>query len=459
MKLNSKQTLLVGLAFMSISAFWQLYDFVVPLVLRDTFLIGDGASGIIMALDNILALFMLPIFGRLSDRTNTRIGRRMPYILVGTAIAVVTLLAMPAIVRAGTALVEGVFTGELSADLLETDKHTLMIAFIAMLGVLLFAMGTYRSPAVALMPDVTPKALRSKANAIINLMGALGGVITLVIVSSLVRSREINVISEFAARASDGVLVVNDYSILFYLIAVIMVACVAILFVTIKENKLRVTDDPSDTAADTGAGGKLPREMRRSLILILLSVFFWFMGYNAVTTAYSKYFALMWGDVSGAAQCLTVATVGAVVSYIPVGAISSRIGRKKMILIGVSLLAACFVAAGFVKEFSFIIYVLFVLVGFAWASIGVNSYPMVVEISRAGDVGKYTGYYYTFSMAGQIITPILSGQLLEHMGYHTLFPYAAVMVLIAFGTMLFVRHGDSRPVKAASTLETFDMED
>ena len=196
-----------------------------------------------------------------------------------------------------------------------------------------------------------------------------------------------------------------------------------------------------------------------SLILILLSVFFWFMGYNAVTTAYSKYFALMWGDVSGAAQCLTVATVGAVVSYIPVGHLSSRFGRKKMILIGVALLAACFAAAGFVKEFSFIIYVLFVLVGFAWASIGVNSYPMVVEISRAGDVGKYTGYYYTFSMAGQIITPILSGQLLEHMGYHTLFPYAAVMVLIALGTMLFVRHGDSRPVKAASALETFDTED
>lgn len=458
MKLNNKQTLLVGLAFMSISAFWQLYDFVVPLVLRDTFLIGDGASGIIMALDNILALFMLPLFGNLSDRTNTRIGRRMPYILIGTAIAVVTLLAMPAIVRAGTALVESVYTGELSADVLESDKRTLMIVFIAMLGVLLFAMGTYRSPAVALMPDVTPKALRSKANAIINLMGALGGVITLVMVSTLVRSRKVAVIDQFAEKATDGIVIFNDYSLLFCLVAVLMVACVAILFATIKENKLRINDDPADTVAAV-AGGKLPPEMRRSLVLILLSVFFWFMGYNAVTTAYSKYFALMWGDVSGAAQCLTVATVGAVVSYIPVGALSTRIGRKRMILIGVTLLAVCFAAAGLVKEFSFIIYILFVLVGFAWASIGVNSYPMVVEISRAGDVGKYTGYYYTFSMAGQIITPILSGQLLEHIGYHTLFPYAAVMVLIALCTMLFVRHGDSKPAKAASTLETFNSED
>ena len=459
MKLNTKQTLLVGLAFMSISAFWQLYDFVVPLVLRDTFLIGDGSSGIIMALDNILALIMLPLFGNLSDRTNTRIGRRMPYILVGTAIAVVTLLAMPAIIRAGTALIEGVYTGELSADVLESDKRTLMIAFIAMLGVLLFAMGTYRSPAVALMPDVTPKALRSKANAIINLMGALGGVITLVMVSSLVRSRNVTVIEQYTDKATDGVVVFNDYSILFYLVAVIMVACVAILFFTIKENKLRVKDDPTDAVTTAGTGTKLPPEMRRSLILILLSVFFWFMGYNAVTTAYSKYFARMWGDVSGAAQCLTIATVGAVVSYIPVGAISSRIGRKRMILIGVTLLAVCFAAAGMVKEFSFIIYILFVLVGFAWASIGVNSYPMVVEISRAGDVGKYTGYYYTFSMAGQIITPILSGQLLQHVGYHTLFPYAAVMVLISLCTMLFVRHGDSKPAKAASALETFDTED
>jgi len=445
---------------MSISAFWQLYEFVVPLILRDTFLMGDGATNFIMSLDNVLALFMLPLFGRLSDRIDTRIGRRMPFILAGTAVVIITLLVAPSIVRAGSALLEGVYTGTMSASILENDLRRLMIAFVALLGVLLFAMGTYRSPAVALMPDVTPKALRSKGNAIINLMGALGGVIVLVLIQFLGSSHDVTVISEYADKATDGIVTFNDYSILFYVIAAVMLACVAVLFFTIKEKKLRVTDEDTPAAeSSTNAGAKLPPEMRRSLILILLSVFFWFMGYNAVTTSYSRYFLATWGDSAGAAQCLTIATVGAVISYIPVGALSAKFGRKRMILLGVTLLAVCFGIAATVQTISFIIYVLFVTIGFAWAAIGVNSYPMVVEISRAGDVGKYTGYYYTFSMAGQIVTPILSGQLLEHVGYHTLFPYAAIMVAISFCTMLMVKHGDTRPAKAGKVYENFDTED
>lgn len=456
MKLNNRRTILVGLAFMSICAFWQLYDFVVPLILRDTFLIGDGVSGVIMALDNVLALFMLPIFGRISDRTHTRIGRRMPFILAGTAVAVTAMLVVPSIVRAGSTVIEGIFTGEIGAEALESDHRRLMYAFIALLGVLLLAMGTYRSPAVALMPDVTPKALRSKGNAIINLMGAVGSVITLVMISTLTRSHHTAVIPKYSAYAVNGIATFNDYSLLFVLVAAVMALCVAILFFTINENKLRINDGAVDEA---GNGGRLPPEMRRSLRLILLSVFFWFMGYNAVTTAYSKYFASVWGDVSGAASCLTIATVGAVVSYIPVGALSSCFGRKRMILVGVAILALCFGIASFIHAFNHTVYVLFVLIGFAWAAINVNSYPMVVEISHTGDVGKYTGYYYTFSMAGQIVTPILSGILLERVGYGTLFPYAALMVAVAFCTMLFVRHGDSKPAKAANLYDNFDTVD
>ncbi|MGI6239758.1 MAG: MFS transporter [Christensenellales bacterium] len=455
MKLDNRRTALVGLAFLSICAFWQLYDFVIPLILQKTFLIGDGAAGWIMAADNILALFMLPLFGRFSDRLSTRIGRRMPFILAGTAAAVVIMAIMPHVNAAGAQLVERVLTGQADAALLDTELHRLLILFLLLLGLVLIAMGVYRSPAVALMPDVTPKPLRSRANAIINLMGALGGIITLVSVSLFSKTREVAILPELIKDGA-STLEITNFTPLFYIVAAVMVVSVAILVCTVRENKLRLVQAD---APEEDAGGKLPREMRNSLLLILFSVFFWFMGYNAVTTAYSKYFVHMWGDVSGAALCLTIATAGAVVSYIPVGMLSARYGRKRMIMLGVVLLAACFGATAFVRTFSPIVYGLFVLVGFAWASINVNSYPMVVEISKAGDVGKYTGYYYTFSMAGQIVTPILSGMLLERVGYHTLFPYAAAMVLVSFVTILFVRHGDSRPERARRLVDNFQSED
>ncbi len=421
MKLNNRRTLLIGLAFFSICAFWQMYDTIIPLILRDTFHLGDSLSGVIMAADNILALVLLPLFGKLSDRTRTPLGKRMPYIVCGTACAVALTLALAGV-----------------------DAPGRFTAFLILLGLLLIAMGTYRSPAVALMPDVTPKPLRSKANAIINLMGALGGIYALGAVKLLIKSTHAD------GRA--------NYTPVFVAVAGLMAVSVALLVWRVKENALAAQNaDPEEE--EQGPGGKLPPDQARSLALILCSVALWYMGYNAVTTAYSKYFTRMWGDLSGAASCLMIATGAAVVSYIPVGILSSRVGRKKMILAGVVLLAGCFAVTGFIQKFSFVLYVLFVLIGFAWAAINVNSYPMVVEISRSGDVGKYTGYYYTFSMAAQILTPILSGWLLEHVGYHTLFPYAATTVALAFLTMLFVRHGDNRPEAKKSLIEHFDMED
>ena len=207
------------------------------------------------------------------------------------------------------------------------------------------------------------------------------------------------------------------------------------------------------------AFGELAPDVRRSLWLILFSVAFWFMGYNAVTSAFSKYATTVWGVSEGAAaNCLLVATVGAIVSYWPVGQLSSKIGRKKMILCGVTLLAACFLVSGLMKEMTVLMYVGFALVGLAWASINVNSFPMVVELAQGSDTGKYTGYYYTFSMAAQTLTPILSGYLLEHVGYHTLFPYAAGMVALSFVTMCFVHHGDSKPAPKKG-LEALDVDD
>lgn len=420
MKLNNRRTVLIGFAFLSICAFWQLYDTVIPLILRDTFRIGDARAGQIMALDNVLALFLLPWFGRLSDRCNSRMGRRMPFIVFGTIAAVALMLVLTAM-----------------------DAPGRFPAFFTVLLLLLLAMGSYRSPAVALMPDVTPKPLRSKANAIINLMGALGGVFALAVIRLLPAAAEGSRVNYFPAFAA---------------VAALMALSVGLVASRVSERALRA-EMPPEPEEETAPGGRLPRELRTSLILILCSVALWYMGYNAVTTAYSKYFTRKWGDLSGAASCLMIATAGAVVSYIPVGMLSSKVGRKKMILLGVYVLTACFALAGTVQTFSPLVYALFVLIGFAWAAINVNSYPMVVEISQSGDVGKYTGYYYTFSMAAQIVTPIVSGWLLEHVGYHTLFPYAAAMTGAAFFTMLFVRHGDSRPEAAKSVLEHFDAAD
>lgn len=422
MKLDYKRTVLIGMAFLSICAFWQMYDNIIPLILKNTFHLGETLTGAIMAADNVLALFLLPLFGTLSDRINTPIGKRMPFILAGTGSAFIFLLLLPVADRLGN-----------------------LWLFITALFFVLLSMGLYRSPAVALMPDLTPKPLRSKGNAVINLMGAVGGVYALIMISLLVGSGT-----------------TPDYFPLFLSVGLLMLLSIAVLFFTVPENRLRARMAAEEESTDNGPAStaELPREMKRSLLFILLSVALWYIAYNAVTTAFSRYATHVWGlENGGYANCLMVATVAAIVSYIPIGALSSRIGRKRTILIGVALLTFCYLCASFYTTYHATMNLFFGVIGFAWAAINVNSFPMVVEISTGGDVGKYTGYYYTFSMAAQVITPILSGFLLEHISYRTLFPYAVVFSVLAFCTMLFVKHGDSKPEKKKSMLENFDVDD
>ena len=432
MKLNYKRTILIGFAFMAISAFWQVYDNIIPLILKYNFNIGDTLSGGIMALDNVFALFMLPIFGAWSDKVNTRRGKRTPFILVGTILAVVFMTMIP----------------------MAANMRSLGFFVIALL-LSLMAMGTFRSPAVSLMPDVTPKPLRSKGNAIINLMGAVGGVSALVMIMFLVGEGD-----------------TPSYQPLFAGISILMVIALAVILTQVNENKfveeriavekangIDAEDEEDDEAALSGTAA-LPKDVKRSLTFLLLSVSFWFMAYNAVTTSFSKYATETWGmEGGGFAGALMVATVAAIISYMPVGIVSSKIGRKKVILFGVVLMASCFAIGALFKEATFTINIIFALVGVAWASINVNSYPMVVEMCKGSDIGKFTGMYYTFSMAAQVFTPILSGFFLEHVGYWTLFPYAAVFAAIAFFTMTQVKHGDSRPDVPKSGLEAFDVED
>ena len=425
MKLNYRRTFFVGLAFLSICAFWQMYDNVIPLILKNTFHLGETWTGVVMAMDNVLALMLLPLFGMLSDKLRTPLGRRTPFILVGTVLAVICMILLPV-----------------------TDNAGSLTGFFIALGAVLLSMGFYRSPAVALMPDLTPKPLRSKANAVINLMGALGGIFTLVMISVLVPK---------TGRP--------DYMPLFLSVAAVMVVAVVALLLTSRENRMargaaEAWPEPEEEPVKTGEKKKLPRPVLRSLLFLLASVFLWFTAYNAVTTAFSRYAEEVWGMQGGGfASCLMVATGVAVVSYLPIGFLSSRFGRKKMILAGILLMCAAYVSGIFFGHFSPLLYVVFGLTGVGWASINVNSYPMVVEMGSGADVGKYTGMYYFFSMGAQVFTPIFSGVLLEHISYRTLFPYAAVFSLLSFITMLFVRHGDVKPQKKASVLENFDVDD
>lgn len=516
MKLNYKRIILVGFAFFLIQAFWQAYDNTIPMILTNKFGMRQAWSGAIMALDNVLALFMLPLFGAISDKHHSKWGRRTPFIVVGTLIAAVMLIALSFVDNAqlhhisdvaaidDPAALETIYDREADETLLTPGGQKFVLSrqftkeeftqirsqitvdgaavtnpdytnyvmparqacawdatakspvtlvfFIALLLVILVSMAVFRSPAVALMPDVTLKPLRSKANAVINLMGSAGGILVLVLgmvfATSAVRNSLMSYIGYFAV------------------IAAIMLAALVVFMLTVRENEWAAEmqqqsvelglEDKEEAA--TGER-KLSVDEVKSLIFLLLSIVLWFFGYNAVTSKYSVYAGnILHKDYN---LTLIIAQAAAIISYLPVGFIASRVGRKKTILAGVVMLTAAFTTASFMSAESptMLMNAMFALAGIAWATINVNSFPMVVEMCSGGNVGKYTGFYYTASMAAQVATPMLSGLLMDRMGMHVLFPYAAVFTALAFVTMLFVRHGDSRP-EAKWGLEALDeMED
>ena len=515
MKLNYKRTILVGFAFFLISAFWQAYDNTIPLILTNKFGMSQAWSGIIMAADNILALFLLPLFGALSDKHNGKRGRRTPFIVVGTLIAAVALIALSFVDGAQLRNIEKVsaiddpvaleiiYDSQKDATLLSpsgerfvlsekfdreeftairtttVDKNgkqvtnsdytsyvvparqayawqttaaspSTLIFFVLLLLVVLVSMALFRSPAVALMPDVTIKPLRSKANAIINLMGSAGGILVLVLGM---------VFATASVRNS-----LMSYTAYFSVIAAIMLTALIIFLLTVQEKEwaaqmqadsIRLGIEEQKTEDAPVEERKLTAEEKRSLIFILLSIVLWFFGYNAVTSKYSVYASnILHKDYN---LTLIIAQAAAIVSYLPVGMIASKVGRKKTILAGVVMLATAFAAAAFVRANSpnVVMIALFALAGIAWATINVNSFPMVVELCSGGNVGKYTGFYYTASMAAQVATPMISGILMDKLGMTVLFPYAAVFVALAFVTMRQVRHGDSKP-EAKKGLDALD---
>ena len=515
-KLNYKRTIFVGFAFFLICAFWQAYDNTIPLILTNKFGLSQTASGVVMALDNILALFMLPLFGAISDKCRHRMGRRTPFILVGTLVAAVAFVGLSfadnlqlkqiskvSAIDDPAALTE-IYQTEKDAELQTPDGEkfvlsqrfsetefaalrsqttndsgktvtnpdytnyvvparqayawnvtshsaTPLILFMALLLIVLVSMATFRSPAVALMPDVTFKPLRSKANAVSNLMGSAGGL--------LVRGRGM----VFATSAVRNALM--SYTLYFSVIAAIMLLALLIFLWKVKEPKFAAEMQTEsercgidEKEEDSAGSRKLSKAERKSLIFLLASIVLWFMGYNAVTSKYSVYASnILHKDYN---LTLIIAQAAAIISYLPVGMVASRFGRKKTILAGVVMLTTAFTVACFLRQSSptLLMNAMFALAGIGWATINVNSFPMVVELCRGGDVGKYTGFYYTASMAAQTVTPMISGFFMDKLGMTVLFPYAAVFACLAFGTMLFVMHGDNKPT-AKKGLEALDVED
>lgn len=533
MKLDYKKVFYVGLAFFIVSIFWQTYDSIITKILIDKFGLNQTWSGVVMALDNVLALFMLPLFGAISDKTNHKLGRRTPFIIIGTVVAAFAFIGLsfadniqtariqeteiieryewitekPDELRQETIYWNAIITemhSERNASLLAEDisqksydrymesVYTPMIdlldengvsedldqielsyldgyyhrylselawqitaenpvnfiVFVAVLLIALIFMSTFRSPAVSLMPDVTMKPLRSKANAIINLMGAAAGVTSLILLTVLGLGGKSYV----------------HYTGAFISVGVIMIAVLIIFLWKVKEPKLVAEKESDDLKfglveeeGEVHDMHELPKDKRLSLYLILSSVFLWFMGYNAVMTKVSDYAPKIL-QLPSFTLPLLVANVTAIIAFIPIGILSTKFGRRKTILAGIVLLTLCFGSVFFLsKDTGWIMFIVFGLTGIGWATINVNSYPMVVELAKGSNVGKYTGYYYAFSMAAQILTPILSGFFMDLIHPKVLFPYATLFVASAFITMFLTKHGDA-VIQKKSLLENFDVD-
>ena len=425
MKLNYKQTLLVGLAFMSINGFWQLYDGIIPLILTNTFNLNETISGFIMALDGILALFLLPYFGSRSDKKETRIGKRMPYILFGTIGAVILMNIIPIIVN----------------SYYRSPATFKLILFIVILILLLITMCTYRSPAIALMPDITPNPLRSKGNAIINLMGSVGAIIYLILASILYPRNKIKDLSHV------------NYQTIFIIFSIIMLIAVIILFSTINEVKLSKEKQeleklhPEWNKKSVGVNSSLSKQEKKSLRLLLITISLLFMGYSALTVWFTTYVSKVLQEGLGkASTCLLIATACAIVSYIPIGNLSTKYGRKKTTMIAISTLVFLFGLAFFtrniVKSINIPAYITFGLFGVAWATVNVNALPMVLSLCNSNDTGKFTGYYYTATKSAQIVTPVLAGTLMRLISYKVLFLYSMIFMILGLITLSQVKEED-----------------
>lgn len=430
--LDWRRTLLVTLPFAGALAFWQSYDGIIPLILRDTFHVGDTLAGAIMALDNVCALFLLPLFGSISDRCHSRLGRRTPFIIIGSLLAA---LLIPLLAAA--------------------DRLANLPMFFCVLCLLLIVLSSYRSPCVALMPDVTPRPIRAKADAFNSLMAAAAGIVVLVSISLTVPDVEH-----------------PSYLPVFLIVSGLIVLCTVVFVLFFREKKavdemhresiaMRIPVEEIDASEEGGKEKESDPTVRKSLVAILLCVFFYFMASNAVTSAFSKYASQVWGAGGGSfANFQLVATLVTLISYMPMAALSCRIGRKITTYIGIGLMCLGGLCIFLTQGYSPMIYVWVSISGIGMGTIATTIYPMIMEVASERTTGRYTGYYYTASMSAQIITPILSGAVMEFIGYRYLYLYAIACAILAALPLFFVKKGntillkDLKPNVAVSAVTT-----
>ena len=458
-KLNVKRTFIIGFAFFGILLLWQVYDSWCPTMLTELFKKSFGVTddqqvqylvGVMMAIDNLAALILLPIFGTLSDKTHTKIGKRMPYILVGTFVCAVAFPFIPIFFHYNNAA--GV------------------IAMMAI--VVIFAM-MYRNPAVALMPDMTPKPLRSKANGIINIMGYIGGAFATVVGIFFVLSQYLG--SEVGKEHTWAFNNIWAIEAPFLIASVLMLISALVLFFTIKENKiaLEVADemkrgeDFAEVVDKVEEDKPMSRANKITLILILVAEFFWFMADNGIGTFMGNYAVYFLGTSTRSSMINTiVGGVGSVIGFAVGGIIASKISRKWTMFGGLGLTLLSYVLwavltfvlnIGGSGSFPFWIYIVWFVKGFGMSLVHVNSFPMVVELCPSKNIGKFTGLYYAASMAAQTITPVALGTLLlaPSFGWEFLPVYALVCVVVSAVVLFFVKTG-KRNFEVKKGLAAFD---
>lgn len=403
MRLNATKTFTLGLGFFSVSLVWAIYNSFMP-IFYSQFVQSTALVGLFMTFDNIAALTLQPVFGSMSDRTWTRFGRRMPYVLIGMPLAAIFFAVIPFGAARGLAPLLG--------------TAIIMNIFMA----------AFRSPVIALMPDVTPSPLRSQANGIINFMGGLGGILAYFVGSMLYE---------------------RAHYLPFIAISVLMLIIPGALLLTVKEPRVAAGKAEEEFSL-VGAAREVLHAEDKSALFLLLAIMFWFIGYGGVEALFTKYGVRTLGLEAGkAAFAVGFIPLFFVVFALPAGYLAARFGRKRTILTGIVILTALFVVLAPVRSV-ITVEALFAVAGMGWALINVNSYPMVADLAGADNTGAYTSLYYVFSSVAAIVGPPLFGFLMDRYGYGTMFYWSAIFFVIAFVFMSQVRRGEARRETAAT---------
>ncbi|MBN2002587.1 MAG: MFS transporter [Anaerolineae bacterium] len=432
-KLDYGKTLLIGFGFFGISVMWKLYNDYVPIFLQagnPSFLasttsggfgLGATLAGFIMTLDNLAGLFLLPFIGMWSDRVWTRFGRRKPFIIGLAPISIAAFIVIPFVIQA--------IPPELSGQTAALGRY--LIWFMIAIGIFLLAMAGFRTPVISLMPDLTPSPLRSQANGIINLMGGVGAVII-----TLVGAKLYNL----------------NTSLPFAVASVLMVVAVVMLFFFVQEpRELAYTPEERETEERKRAlqgWRSVPIEARRSLILLMLSIFLWFVGYNAIETFFTSYgVSILHIKENEASLLSSISYITFILFSVPSGFIAARIGRRKAITIGL-VVFACLLLIGYFFPNLYVIGAALAIGGCAWALVNISSLPMVVDTApNDTHIGTYTGFYYMASQLAAIAGPVLNGFAIESTGnYGLVLLMPVIFFALAAVTMRGVSRGESRSV-------------